>query len=508
MKFNDATEVEMICYQMKLADYPRDANRGLINDLFNGAPPYSEEESQENRIAINVNDLTSTRIGHDARSQLTSAFLKPGKFFTLSSDMGPVHKRNMRSAVVTKEINRVMTRSMPYYEHFRSRIAMDVLHGIGPGVWRQPDYWCPDPVGVEDVMIPASTLLTMRNLPFFAIYRSLSAPELIKLTRGPKVDPGWNMPLVEAILEWIDNETQQLMGTNWPDVWSPTKMAERVKGDGGMYVGDQVPTLDCWDFYFWFEDEKTSGWRRRMILDSWSTPQSAQGKMQMERKKGVYETAKGQFLYNSHQRRFADNLSNIATFQFADLSAVAPFRYHSVRSLGFLLYSVCQLQNRLRCKFNESVFEALMMYFRVKNIDEAQRLLKVELANRGFIDDSMQFIPAAERFQVNAGLVKLGLDQNQQLIEQNAASYRQNTDFSSGQVEKTKFQVMTESTAATQLVSAALIQAYRYQRFEYRRNSSEVHETKFPGPGSELVPGAMLEARRARRDDGLRGLGL
>jgi len=38
-------------------------------------------------------------------------------------------------------------------------------------------------------------------------------------------------------------------------------------------------------------------------------------------------------------------------FQFADLSAVAPFRYHSVRSLGWLLYAVINLQNRLRCKF-------------------------------------------------------------------------------------------------------------------------------------------------------------
>lgn len=488
MRFNDASEVEMICYQMRQADWPRGQNRARINDLFNGGPPYTEEEVQENRININVNDLSSTRISHDARAQLYGAFLKPGNYFKLSTDAGPVHKRSSRSAVVTKEMNKIMKRSLHYYECFRSKFAMDVLHGIGPSAWEDKEHWCPSPIGVEDVLIPANTLLTMKNLPFFAVYRSLTAPELIKMTRGPNVDKAWNMDLVNAALEWIDRETMALMGSNWPEVWSPEKASERVKGDGGFYVGDQVPTLDVWDFYAWDDDGKRSGWHRRMILDSWATPQSVTGKMSMTRKTGsVYEDARGQFLYNPGNRKFADRLSNIITWQFADLSAVAPFRYHSVRSLGYLLYAVCHMQNRLRCKFNEAVFEALMMYFRVKSMDDVQRALKVELVNKGFIDDTLQFVPAGDRFQVNANLVQLGLSQNQQLIEQNSASYRQNTDYSHDAVEKTKFQVLTESTATTALTSAALLQAYRYQAFEYyeikrrffRKNSTDPDVIQF-----------------------------
>lgn len=38
-EFNDAQKVESICYEMKLADYPRGKNRALINNLFNGWPP-------------------------------------------------------------------------------------------------------------------------------------------------------------------------------------------------------------------------------------------------------------------------------------------------------------------------------------------------------------------------------------------------------------------------------------------------------------------------------------
>lgn len=505
MKFNDAAEVEMICYQMRLADYPRGQNRARINDLFNGAPPYSEQEVQENQININVNDLSSTRISHDARSQLYSGFLKPGNYFKLMTDSGPVHKRSARSAVVTREMNKRMKRSMPYYESFRSKIAMLVLHGISPGGWENEDVWCPDPIGVEDVLVPANTLLTMKNLPFFAIYRSFTAPELIRLTRGPNVDRAWNMPLVKRALEWIDRETMALMGSNWPEVWSPEKSAERIKGDGGFYVGDQVPTLDVWDFYAWHEEGKRSGWHRRMILDSWATPNVQGGVLTMKQRGGDFygKNVKGQFLYNPQNRLYASSLSNIITWQFADLSAVAPFRYHSVRSLGFLLYAVCHLQNRMHCKFNESVFEALMMYFRVKSMDDVQRALKVELANKGFVDDTLQFIPANERFQINAALVELGLRENRNLIEQNSASYRMNTDYTQDQVEKTKFQVMAESTAATSLVSAALLQAYRYQIFEYneivrrfmRKNSTNPDVNSFRAAClSQDVPMSMLVA--------------
>ncbi len=80
----------------------------------------------------------------------------------------------------------------------------------------------------------------------------------------------------------------------------------------------------------------------------------------------------------------------------------------------------------------------------------------------------MQFIPAAERFQVNAALVELGLKDNQQLISENSSSYVQNQNFSRDKVEKTKFQVMAEVNAMTSLVSAGLTQAYAYQTFEYR----------------------------------------
>ena len=466
MKFENAEDVQQICWELRCADWPRDRNRANINNLFNGAPPYTAEEVQTNNINVNVNFLESTRLAHDARMQAQQGILKPGNYFMARTDGGPASKRSMWNNHCTSTVNRVMKKSLPYYENIRSKIGLNVLHGIGPSCWEDADTWMPDPLGVEDLLIPANTYVTFKNLPFFCILRSFTAIELMKITRAQKVDPGWNQKLIKQCLEWIDRESMALLGSNWPEVWSPSKVEERVKGDGGLYLGDQVPTIDVFDFYYWSDEKDQEGWRRRIVLDDWSTPASAGAPYSFGRDSKL-DFGRNQWLYNPKSRVIADHREQIFTCTFADLSAVSPFKYHSVRSLGFLLYAVCHLQNRLRCSFAKSVFESLLMYFQVGNMDEAERALKLELADKGFIDDGLKFVKNADRYQVNSGLVELGLGENAKLINQNASSYSSSSQFSADRERKTKFQVQAELQQSQTLISAALAQFFTYQQVEY-----------------------------------------
>jgi hypothetical protein len=486
--FKDPAEVEMVCQQMRLSDYPRSLNRAMINSLANGSPPYTEEDAQKDSIKINVNDLTLTRELHDARTQFASAFTKPGTCFTARTDLGPVHKREAWGAIVTKEINQVMKRSLGFYESFRAKFAQTILHGIGPSIFTDKDRWCPKPLGIEDVMIPSQTLLSdiaENNLPFLALYRSFKAPELMRLTRGAKVDAGWNMKAVNQSIDWLDEQTRIYANNNWPETWAPEKKEERTKSDGDVYASDAAPRINAWDFYFYDERKKHSGWRRRMILDAWTSPSPLASGAKSDPDPGK-TWARGQWLYNS-DRVVADHLCELVNFQFADLSAVAPFHYHSVRSLGYLLYSVCHLQNRLNCRFNEAVFESLLMYFRVKNADDMQRALKVELSSRGIIEEGIEFVPAAERYQPNAPLITLGMQRMSDLIKRNAQSYTGNTINAPDRREITATQFMGEQQTAVQLVSAGLAQAYQYQMVEYReifrrfcrKNSRDADVRKF-----------------------------
>lgn len=468
--WDDARMCDQLAYDARLADYPRGLNRARINALANGAPPYTEKEVQENGITVNVNFLESTALAHSARMQFLQGFVKPGKYFTAHTDYGPVHERQKRSEIVSREINRALKNSVKYYETIRGQFAELVLHGIAPSVWEDKYQLIPRVIGIDDALVPSGTLLGFENLPHVILYRSFTGMELSKLVYGPgKPDPGWNQPMLKALLEWVRKEAATVMNSNWPDVWSPEKLQEGVKESSAYYGFDRVPTVDCYDVYVYVDDEKETGWVRRIIIDAWSTPANTGAGYSMtrnERLGPLKSIGADDFLYNSKKRRVASNLSEIATWQFADLSAVAPFHYHSVRSLGYLTYALCHLQNRTRCSFMEAIFEALCVLMKVKSNNDVQRALKVTIGNRQFIDDSFEFVKPQDRYQAPSELVELGLQELDKLIKSHAGTMTPQLDFRD-RTEKTKFQVMAELNVTQALVGAALQQAYQYKKFEY-----------------------------------------
>ena len=485
MRFDSAQAVEQITWQMRLADWPRSQNRALINSLANGDPPYTVEEQVQNNISTNVNYLELSNILHSARRQFTNAFVNVSPCFNVKLDYGPKWKRQKWEAKINGKLARIMKRSLQWFEMRRSVFAQDVIHGIAPSVWNNPDDWCSDPVGVEDVLVPSQTLLTLKNLPFFAVFRQYTAMELWKLTKTGRVDPGWNIPTVDKAIAWADQQARTLMGSSWPEFWSPEKMEERFKGDGTVYASDAVPTIDVYHVFFWSDEGKKTGWKHRIVLDAFGDPGPGIGGAGGIAPESVPDRSKigtkDEFLYTSGDRIYAKNLSEIIHWQFADASNVAPFRYHSVRSLGFLQYSVCHLQNRLRCKFTDSVFEALLQYFRVANPQDAERLTQVNLIDKGIIPEGLEFVKAGERWQVPEALAERAMQLNRQTMAENSASFTQDFDFGSEEKSnETATRTLAKSNATAALVGAMLNQAYKYEDFRYQEVSR-----RFCRPGSK-----------------------
>src|SRR4029079_3314492 len=111
MKFTTAAACESVVWEMRLADWPRAQNRALLNMLYNGAPPYTEQERAQNNFVTNVNFLEGTKILHDERRQFSTAFSGADNLFTLDVDHGPKWKRREWSSRITAEMNRVIKAS-------------------------------------------------------------------------------------------------------------------------------------------------------------------------------------------------------------------------------------------------------------------------------------------------------------------------------------------------------------------------------------------------------------
>ena len=477
MMFKNPAAVEMLVQEMRLADWPRSLNRSKINDLFNGYPPYTSEEVTQNNINFNFSDLAATKIAQDARRQFRNGLLAPDPLFTIQIDYGPVYRKREWSGKATKHLNRIIRKSPPYMECQKSVFAMDVLHGIGPAVWKTEEMWRPRPKGVEDVFIPSGTLLDMENLPFIAFYNQSTGMEMKKFITGPEVDPGWNKTLVEKMITWVDEESSRLLGTTWPDVFSPEKTGECFKEDGGLTASDRVPTIDWFDFYFWTDDGGRSGWQRRCILDAWGNPTMAGyggasfDSFKSHFNKRKFEIGRGEFLYDSSKKQnpiYADKLGHFVSFQFADCSSVAPFRYHSVRSLGFMLWAICNIQNRMRCKFTEAAWESMMQYLRSNNPEDAERALSINLVDKRVLPEGIDFVKRDERWEVDAGLVEAVLQLNRQSMSDNSASFTQDFDFAEeNKRDETATRTMAKVNSTAALVGAMLDQAYQYQGYQY-----------------------------------------
>jgi hypothetical protein len=245
-------------------------------------------------------------------------------------------------------------------------------------------------------------------------------------------------------------------------------------------MSDAVPTIDCFDVYVHVgpDDAGEEGWKRRIILDSWSNPgvdpggkiKKPERKKSRNDKKGksIDEFQETDFLFTSGSNIVAGSWENIINFQFADLSAVAPFRYHSVRSLGWMLYAVCHLRNRMYCRIQEAVFEALLQYFEVDSMEDVQNALKLNLVNRGFIDKTIRPVKATDRWQPNEGMIGMGWGLTQECMEQNAKSWTANPTSQQKKERETNFQRMADLQAINALVSAGITQAYQYKAPEHR----------------------------------------
>lgn len=464
LKFDSADKIEQLIWDMRLADLPRAENRKVLNRLYNGAPPYNEEEAEENNVQVNRNDLTGPNALSQARRQWGNAFLKPGNYFNVSLESGPSHKRAEWGHTITREINRKLKKRRGMMEQLRAKGAQAILHGVGPVNWKDRRSPIPNAISISSLLMPSETDIDFDNLEYLAFFREETPAMLYEKTHGLKVDPGWNMDLVKAQLKDVGEQTQKRINST-AFQYMPERIEEVYKQDMGFWGSDAVPTVDYWDFYF-RQAEDGKGWYRRIVLD-WGTdyqPTSTKDTMPASKNKVGDKT---HFLYSSGNRRYANHLSEILHCQLADCSAVAPFKIKSVRSLGWMLWGICDLQNRLHCKFTEAVFQSLLWYFRVTGNEQLTRLRQAEFAHTGVIPQGIDFIKAQDRYTPDSQLVTMAFARNRQLMAQNAAPFTQDFENGTPDKEMTATETMARVNSVNALVSGMLVLAYTSEEFCY-----------------------------------------
>lgn len=386
-------------------------NRALINRLFNGEAPSTSEETKRDNLKTNVNFLESTRLATNATNQINNTFFKGERYFSITLDKGPIQKRAQWSAYITKCINKELKKSRSYRSARESAHAQVVLHGPGPLVWPNKRTPIPTCFGVEDVVLPAGTLTSMDNLDRFGVYQEMTWEQLGRQTKGPFADSGWNMPYVKALLVTLFSKGVEpvYQGNRW---MFPEKVYEDLK-EGSVWSGSSsLPKVMVWNFFF--RDEDSDKWCRKIALDF--------GSINVDLVKDTASVRKNQqFLYESDD--YAEDWEQIIHWYIGNCSNVAPFRYYSIRSMGYLLYGPGLIANKLRCRFTDHMFQSLLTMFRNVSDDNREKIGMIDLQNFGVMPDGLSMVPAQERHVVDWNLIMVGLNQNKQLMAESAQGF-------------------------------------------------------------------------------------
>lgn len=478
--------------QMQLAQQPLMRNRTLVNRLFNGESPWTDEEATAENVNTRVNWLHGTRVASNAVNQLNSAFFKGDRFFSVRPDIGPTRLRSWAGSVITKAINRELKRSRLYRAARESANKQVVLHGPGPLPWR--NRWTPTPSvgGIEDVIVPAGTLNDMSNLDRFALYRELTWRQLEEAAFGPDGDKGWNKSYVGALMHTLyrTGMTPIYQGNRW---LFPEKLAEDYKEGASWTSNSTLPRLLAWDFFYM--DEDSGKWNRKLILDYSSVSAGSKG---WEDGKGLKETdavyKEQQVLYEKDG--YADDWQEIIHWYIGDCSNVAPSRYHSIRSMGFLLFAACLTLNKLMCRQVDHMFQQLLTLFRNISEDNREKLGLIDLQNFGVLPDGVSMVTAQERYLVDPRFIELGVNQMTQLIAQSAMSFVPDMEGMSKDKMMTATETLVRQNQSISLTTAVMSQLADQSMWEYREICRRFCLKNSPDP-------MVKRFRKELRDQGL-----
>lgn len=458
MDFESHSSILTAVHQMLQSQSTIMRNRTLIQKLFNGEAPNTDEECRAQNLKNNCNFLEATRIASNASNQINNSFFKGDKYFSVRLDKGPIRMRQQWSTEITNCINKELKKSRLYKSARESAHAQVVLHGPGPVVWRNRRTPIPSTAGVDDVLVPSGTLASMENLDYLSIYREMTWHQIFEATEGKAVDPGWNKPYVKALKNTLYRTGLRpvYQGSRW---MFPEKMAEDAK-EGAVSSSSALPKVLAWDFFY--RNEDTGKWNRKMILD-WDSMVATDDSKFKEHDEVVRNN---DFLYEKDD--YAEDWSELIHWYVGNCSNVAPYRYYSIRSIGYLLYGVCNIQNKLRNRQLDHLFQSLLTWFRNVSDDHREKLGMIDLQNFGVLPDGLSMVDAKERHTVDWNLMAMSLNQNRQLMAESSSSFLPDLQNQFSGKEMTATETLVRQNTSITLTSAVLNQLAEQSEYEYR----------------------------------------
>lgn len=445
MNLQSASKCLAVIKSTDAIERERSENRARISKLINGFPPVDEAKAKKLGLDIVFNGGDAQNSFRSAILQFFNAFQSRNNYFTIQIPGAPEEKRYDWELQITEFINKPMKDSSAYSHMLDEKYSSVVMHGIGAQYWLKKDGWCPDFCALKDLRVATDTNTNLDNMVWNARLVRYTMGELAERVYGKYANKGWNKEEIGKILDKIqpDNWETADLGYTWAT--APERFADLIKQNLIAYMSDAVPTINLWHFYH---------------LDQ-SNPLNKKIYMKVVPDEGVKGADQNKFLFES-SIPVADSWEQLIHVQFGDLNGDPPFKWHAVRSLGYMLHEPAFWLNLMRCRSFQHTWENFQMLVQSDTPPDKARAQKFELF-KGWMSKEMRIVPSTERHQIDSKLLEFNMAQAKQMIGESSSAYTQAIDNGT-QKERTLGEVQAQMQMLNQVMTGIIGMAARNQK--------------------------------------------
>lgn len=322
-RFKDATSAREVYDAFFEADREASRKRAMNQLMFDGAPPYKQEEliAAGQAYRTNVNFGEAEDLLSDAQGAYVDMLQSVEVLFTAETKFGAtVDERNANAKEVCAEVSRMIRSWSGYFHQYLLRTTTFISQGVAVPIFRDDIDWRYDVKGLADFYVPRDSDAMEDSIEVAYARETFTITDLFNYIRNEEAAEviGWDVEAVKkALIEHATKGSNKTTESSWEEFATMMKTDDlRVSARSNV-----VEVLYCWTREF-------DGSVTQYILT---------------KKPGSTAT---EFLYEKRNKYSAMS----EAFCFFTYGVGNKGKLYEIRGLGSKIFSPIQVLNRMMCQ--------------------------------------------------------------------------------------------------------------------------------------------------------------
>lgn len=433
-RLEDPRKAWEIFDEMAQREDPRAQDRATIQSVRDGAPPFDPSELRAKGMSakVNVNFLEMDGAISQALAPYHDLVHSVDLLAWVEPDVADPQSRREWAEIISEEFTRTIRDWSDFKYNFQKLADAFVTNGVGLTHFESDDDWTWTADKLGRFLFPKRTRPSARRVEICCVEEDMTPTELHrKITRDGAEEAGWNAGFGKKM---IVEATKTKLSEKEAQTWNWERFQEEVKNNDLRFgaevaISGSIPVVHYMVTEF---DGKVShyiGIRDEAYADTW--------------------------LYRNRSK-FDDMTQVLSIFTMG----IGNGYIHSIRGLGYKLYGLNQLQNRLRSAAGEGAINSSQILLQPPDTGAAQAAQQTRLTP----GTGLQILPpgftVVERAFPNLSTNTFPMTREiQQIVQNNTGQYRSSAQVLDSR-EKTKAEVEMDAEKETVLESSALNNFY------------------------------------------------